>query len=45
MTLKSGDLIRNRYRIMHPLSDTSYRAMDMSLRQSCLIKEFSGTTR
>ncbi|MFK7800350.1 MAG: protein kinase [Anaerolineae bacterium] len=44
MTLKSGDLIRNRYRIMHRLSDTSYRALDMSLRQSCLVKEFSGTT-
>lgn len=44
MTFKSGDLIRNRYRIIHPLSDSSYRAMDMSLRQSCLIKEFSGTT-
>lgn len=44
MTLKSGDLVRNRYRIMHRLSDSSYRAMDISLRQSCLIKEFSGTT-
>ncbi|MEM8861222.1 MAG: protein kinase, partial [Chloroflexota bacterium] len=44
MTLKSGELIRNRYRIMHQLSDSAYRAMDMSLRQPCLVKEFSGTT-
>ncbi|MEM9776638.1 MAG: protein kinase [Chloroflexota bacterium] len=44
MALQSGELIRNRYRIMHQLSDSAYRAMDMSLRQPCLVKEFSGTT-
>lgn len=44
MTLQSGELIQNRYRIMHQLGDSAYRALDMSLRQPCVIKEFSGTT-
>lgn len=44
MSLKQGEMLRERYRILHRMGDTTYRAMDMSLRQPCIIKEFGGTT-
>ncbi len=44
MTLQKGEMVHNRYRILHRMGDTNYRAMDMSLRQACIVKEFTGTT-